>query len=78
MKQDFEAFVDRTARQVVARARRTSEQNLREARLPAAEAERVLDMLDESDVTNYELVVAQIRRELPRLLRAARVETTVH
>ena len=74
-QQELDALIDHFARQMVARARRMSEQNLREARLPAEQVEEVLDMLDDADVTSYELVVAQLREQLPNMLRAACVET---
>jgi hypothetical protein len=54
---------------------RSTRRSLREARLPPADVERVLDMLERTDVSNYELAVATLREELPKMLRAARVET---
>ena len=56
---------------VVRRARATSEAHLREARLPPVEVERVLDMLERSDVENYELVVAVLRERVPAMLHEA-------
>ena len=74
-QQDLDAFISREAWRVARRARATSEAHLREARLPPVEVERVLDMLERTDVENYELAVATLREQLPNMLRAARVET---
>jgi hypothetical protein len=68
---DLDAFIDRTARQMVATARGTSDANLLEAALAAEDLDRVLDLLDEYDRTNYELVVGILRARLPMWLARA-------
>ena len=70
-QQDIDAFISREAWRVARRARATSEAHLRAARLPAVDVERVLDMLERTDVENYELVVATLRERLPAMLREA-------
>ena len=70
-QQEFDAWITRAAWQVVRRARLTSEQNLRTARLPPADIDRVLNALDAADVANFELVVATLREQLPAMLREA-------
>ena len=75
--QDLDAFISREAWQVVRCARLASERQLREARLPPADIDRVLDTFYTADVANYELVVAVLRERLPDMLREA-ARPTVH
>ena len=73
----LDAFIRREAWRVVRRARATSEAHLREARLPHADIDRVLTALDAADFANYELVVAVLREQLPKMLRDA-AQPSVH
>jgi hypothetical protein len=65
---EIDAFIDRTARQIVENARRTGENNLIASGLAGADLDRVLDLLADMDQDNYRLVREALAERLPIIL----------